>query len=128
MEYEPLKFLSVTDQFAAYRPVADVSFGDAVDLIDSAIRYCHRNGIDKLLVNITLLTGFPAPTTAERFMFAKKWAATADGNVVLSMVAPPEMIDPHRIGVTMGANRGLSSNVFADESEAIRWLMSQTGP
>jgi hypothetical protein len=46
----------------------------------------------------------------------------------LAVVARPEMIDPHQFGVTVAANRGLVSNIFTAEAEAIAWLASRQGP
>jgi hypothetical protein len=38
------------------------------------------------------------------------------------MVARPEMIDPHKFGVTVGLNREMEKNVFPTESELPVWL------
>ena len=126
MDDERPEFLQVLDKYAAYRPVSEVQYDDAVDLIDAVIEYCRQKGIGKLFVDITQLTGFPPPSTVERFSFAKKWAETAGGALVMSMLAPTEMIDPDRIGITMAGNRGLVSNVSDNESEAIKWLLAQS--
>ncbi len=40
------------------------------------------------------------------------------------MVAPPEMITPDKIGITIAANRGLRSEIFTTEAEASEWLRS----
>lgn len=125
MENEIPEFFSFADQYAAYHPVGEMSFEQAIELIDNAIRYCRQAGIGKLLVDVTALTGFPPPSTTQRFTFAKMWAETAGGALVVSMIAPLEMIDPDKIGVTMSANRGLTGNGSTCESEAIRWLLSQ---
>lgn len=125
MENPPPEFLLVTDQYATYRPVVETTFTEAIELIDAAIRYCRQSGIGRLLVDITRLTGFPPPSTTERFTFAKMWAETAGGALVMSMIAPSDMIDPDKIGVTMAANRGLTGNVSTDEAEAIKWLLAQ---
>ncbi len=116
------KFLSIEERHAAFRPVGEYSFDATVKMIDAAIEYCRANAIRALLVDITRVTGFPPPSTAERFQFATQWSATAGGRLTIAMIAPPEMIDPDKIGVTMANNRGLKSEVFTNEQDAVRWL------
>ncbi|MEQ1641921.1 MAG: hypothetical protein ABL959_00585 [Pyrinomonadaceae bacterium] len=116
------KFLSIEERHASFRPVGEYSFDATVKMIDAAIEYCRTNAIRGLLVDITAVTGFPTPSTAERFQFATQWSATAAGRVALAMIAPPEMIDPDKIGVTMANNRGFLCEVFTNEEDAVRWL------
>jgi hypothetical protein len=78
-------------------------------------------------VDTTALTGFPAPDTFQRFLAAVGWAESAGGRLRLSMVARAEMIDPAKFGVTVAANRGLVSNVFTTEAEALAWLDATPG-
>ena len=40
----------------------------------------------------------------------------------VAIVAPPEMIDPEKIGVTVATNIGFVSEVFTSEEEALTWL------
>jgi hypothetical protein len=105
-----------------YRPVGVVSFKKAVALVRAAIAAARRNQARDLLVDVTGLTGFPSPDSLQRFTAAVEWATEAHGSVRLAMVARAEMIDPSRFGVTVAANRGLVSNIFATEVEARAWL------
>jgi hypothetical protein len=105
-----------------YRPVASVSFDEAVDLVRAAIAAARRNHARDLLVDTTALTGFPSPDTFQRFLAAVEWADEAKGGVRLAMVARAEMIHPQKFGVLVGANRGLVSNIFTTEREAGAWL------
>jgi len=122
------EFLSLEGNYASYRLSGRFTFDQTVALIDEALIFCCDNGIHNLLVDITAVTGFPPPTTIQRFTFATRWAKTAGGRVTLSMLAPSEMIDPDRIGVTMANNRGLQSNVFTAEPDAVSWLLHAGGP
>src|SRR5256885_15399406 len=124
MKLQLPEFFSLNDAYACYRPHIEANLDQAIGLVDKAIRYCRLNGIDSLLVNITRISGFPPPSVTDRYLFTKQWAETARGQVVVSMVAPNEMIDPDKIGVTMAGNRGLYTNVFTDESDAIEWLLA----
>jgi len=92
------------------------------------LAYCRDNKIRRLLVDITGMTGFPPPSTLQRFFFGSKWAETAGGKVALSVVAPAEMIDPEKIGVTVATNRGLQTDVFTAESDAVDWLRGLSRP
>jgi hypothetical protein len=116
--------LSLENNYAEFRLTGQFTLKKTVDLVDEAISYCKANDIGRLLVNLTQVTGFPSPTTTQRFHFATKWASAAAGRVTVAMVAPIELIDTEHIGVTIGMNRGLQSEVFTDETEALTWLLS----
>lgn len=118
----PPEHLSRADGYAVYRLAGVFTFERVVELIDNAIEYCVENEIRGLLVDVADVTGFPSPTTIQRFHFATIWSATAGGQLIVSMIAPPELIDPDHIGVTMASNRGLRSEVFTQETEAVQWL------
>jgi hypothetical protein len=125
METPLPEYLSLDEHYASYRPLGEVTLDKAVEMVNEAILFCRRNGIRGMLINLTRISGFPPPSMAERFMFIKQWAETAGGQLVVSMVAPPEMIDPDKIGITMAGNRGLFAEVFTDEADAIEWLISK---
>jgi len=122
---QPPKFFSLRDNYALFRPVAELTLDETVELIDNAVFYCRENEITGLLVDVTEVTGFPSPSVSERFWFISKWAETAGGKVAISMVARAEMITPDKIGITIATNRGLRSDVFTDEAEAIKWLQTE---
>ncbi len=116
--------LSFESDHAVFRLTGEYTFEKTVDLVDEAIAHCKKNEVPKLLVNLLGVTGFPSPTTVQRYLFATKWAATAVGHVTVAVVAPAELIDPDRIGVTISRNRGMEAQVFTDEAEGIAWLRS----
>ena len=122
MEEPCPEYLSCNADLAVYRPHGTQTFEQAVDSINRALEFCRSRNIRKLLVNILHVSGFPPPNTIQRFIFATKWAETAKGKVALAVVAPPEMIDSDKIGVTMAVNRGLATDVFTSEDEAVEWL------
>ncbi|MFO0960512.1 MAG: hypothetical protein U0800_24270 [Isosphaeraceae bacterium] len=105
-----------------YRPVGTVTLDEAVRLVGEAITAARSARIDGLLADITGLTGFDPPDTFQRFRAIEAWVEAAAGRVCLAVVAPPEMIDPRKFGVTVASNRGMVSNIFADEDEALAWL------
>jgi hypothetical protein len=112
---------------AVYRPVGSVSFDEAIALVRAAIATARSNQARNLLVDTTALTGFPVPSTFQRFLAVVEWAEEASGSVRLAMVARPEMIDPQKFGVTVAANRFLVSNIFPTEAEARAWLEASSG-
>ena len=112
---------------AVYRPVGSVSFDEVVALVRAAIAAARSNQARDLLVDATALTGFSSPDTFQRFLAVVEWAEEARGSVRLAMVARPEMIDPHKFGVTVAVNRGLVSNIFTTEGEARAWLDAKPG-
>jgi len=108
--------------YTVFRPVGDLSFYDAVSIISESLSFATFLSFDRLLVDATQLTGFPAPTTWQRFWMATEWA-TITRSLRLAVVARAELIDPDRFGVTVARNRGLFANVFTSEREAARWLL-----
>jgi len=107
---------------AFYRPVAQVSFEQAVDMVAEAIVNARRLGLSDMLVNSTGLTGFAAPSVFARYDMASRWANAAGSVVRVAMVARPEIIDPQKIGVLMLQNRGGVGDVFTNEQDALAWL------
>jgi hypothetical protein len=117
----PINF-ETHDGYACFRPSGDVTFYLAVAMIADAIAQGAEQGIQRLLVDTTGLLGFPHPTTAERHHMAEQWASRSSG-LRLAVVARAELIDPLRFGVTVARKKGLFSNVFSSEQEAVRWLL-----
>ena len=73
-------------------------------------------------MDTSAVVGFPPPTLSERFFLIEEWAHAADGTLPVALVVRPEMIDPKRFGVTVARNRGMVTDVFASETEAVAWL------
>jgi hypothetical protein len=108
-----------------YRPSGKVSFEQATELVAQAIRHARSLGLASLLVNTQGFTGIAVPSIFARHQLALKFAESAGSKLHVAMVARTELIDPQKIGVIMGQNRGLSNDVFTSESEAILWLDSR---
>ena len=117
------EFLSRETDFALLAPKTEVSLETAVEMVSTAIEYCRTYEIDGLMVDARQLYGFPQPSVVDRYWFLRKWASESAGQVVLSMIQRPEMIDPEQIGITIAANAGLQINVFDNESDARTWLV-----
>ena len=105
-----------------YRPVAVVTFEQALEMVAVAMRHARETGLADLLVNTSGLTGFPVPSTFARYSLAVKWAESAGGALRVAMVTRPEIIDPQKIGVLMAQNRGVNGDVFTNETDALTWL------
>ena len=108
---------------AFYRPVGPVSFAQAVAMVRAAIAAARSSGAADLLIDGTGLTGFSPPSTPKRFFAVEEWADEARGVAMpVALVVRAEMIHPEKFGVTVAANRGLASEIFASEPEARAWL------
>src|SRR5579862_49172 len=111
MEFPGVTNMSVSEHFevvdgiAFYRPVATVTFREAIALAERAIAACHECGASKILIDSTRLDGFKIPTTFERFQLGEQLSGVAKG-IVIVFVSRPEMIDPAHFGVTVAKNRG----------------------
>lgn len=114
--------LEKMDGFAAWRPVGNFNFPEAVQAVARTIAQARDEGIGKLLVVGTQVSGFDPPSIAERHQMVREWADVAEGRVIMAIVMHGEFIDPERFGVVAARNFGFSMNVFESESEAIAWL------
>ena len=110
-----------------YRPVAHVTFEQAVDMVAVVIQTARELGLTDMLVNTTGLMGFTPPSIFGRYALATKWAQSAGSSLRVAIVTRAENIDPEKIGVLMAQNRGASGDVFTNEPEALAWLDARTG-
>ena len=110
-----------------YRPIGNVTFERAVDMVAGAMSHARSLGLHDLLVNTTGFTGFAPPSIFARHALAVKWAESAGSGLIVAMVARAEIIDPEKIGVLMAQNRGASGDVFHTEAAALAWLDARSG-
>jgi hypothetical protein len=116
----------IVDRGAQYRPRGDVTLVEAVELVTRAIALCRAQKLERLLVDLTGLSGISIPTLDDRFWMAQDWAQESKGMVVVAMVVPPEYIHPTGFGVTAAADAGLTSAVFTSKAAALDWLRAQS--
>jgi hypothetical protein len=107
---------------AFYRPVGRVSFERGVDMIGDAVRLARELGLIDILVNTTGLTGYTLDGVFSRYAYATMLAKNAGSKLRVASVLLPEVMDPEKIGVVMARNRGVDSDVFVSEAEALKWL------
>jgi len=110
-----------------YRPVAVVTFEQAVALCAESMQYARSLELVDLLLNSSGLTGFSSPDVFERYTIASHWAQSAGGTLTVALVCRPEFMDPQKIALLMAQNRGISGEVFTAETAALAWLDSRTG-
>jgi hypothetical protein len=106
---------------AYHRPEGKVSFNEALRLVTTFLADCRDSGVKLALVNARGLTGFPVPSTFERYCLGVEVAANGTG-VRVAIVTYQEMIDPERFGITVALNRGALTDVFTAEEDAAAWL------
>jgi len=111
-----------------YRPIAQVSFEQAVDMVAQAIASARDMGLADMLANTTGLTGFTPPSVFARYGMSTKWAQSAGSTLRVALIAREELIDRQKIGVLMMQNRGGTGDVFSNEAEALAWLDARVGP
>ncbi len=62
-------------------------------------------------------------STVDRYELGVLGGTFAPRLTRVSIVAPRELIDPQKLGVRVARNRGLTTDVFPDRDEALRWLL-----
>lgn len=120
---EPPAGFEIGDGYAIHRPEGNVSLEQALELAGRAIVHCRENGIRRLLIDGTKLTGLGPLGTAERFTVGERLASDARAAVKVAIVVSGELIDPAQFAVTVARNRGLFTKGFSSESEAWKWLL-----
>lgn len=118
---QPQSF-EINHDVATLRIVGEHSLRQTVDAVTAAIGRVREQGADKLLVDITAISGFDPPTLAARHEFVEKWAEAGRSDVRLAMVVRPEFLDPDRFCVIRAANLGMAYNLFDNEERARAWL------
>ena len=117
-----LKYFEHVAKRGFFRPIAVVTFPQAVAMVAEAMRHARSLDLTELLVNTSGLTGFASPDVFARYEMVGQWVPSAGAVLKVAMVCRPEIIDPQKIGVVMAQNRGVAAEVFTNESAAIAWL------
>jgi hypothetical protein len=117
------EFFEQVDKRGYYRPVGEVTFDQAIAMVATAMIYARENGMVELLANVRgLRAPYSTLTLFDRYSMAVRWADAAGTGLRVVLVTRPEMMDPEKIGLLMAQNRGVTGEVFTDESEALAWL------
>ena len=117
-----LQYFEIAGDHAEYRPTAQVSLTQMVELVASALAFAREQQVRKLLAVTVGFTGFESPSVFERYYIIHRWAEASGRVVRLAVVARPEMIDRQKFGSTVANNRGFIADIFALEDEALAWL------
>lgn len=107
---------------AVLRIVGEHTLQQTVDVVTAAIGRVREHGADKLLVDITGISGFDPPTLAARYECVGDWADAGRRRVRVAMVVRPEFLDPDRFCVIRASNLGFAYNLFDNEERARAWV------
>lgn len=105
-----------------FRPTGHTDLIEAVDFVAECVAYCRRRALGRLMIVADGLEGIPVPSLVDRFLAVEEWARAAGGMVAAVLVVPEHLIHPDKFGVRVGADLGLTCEVFPDEADAIAWL------
>ncbi len=117
-------YFKIEEGYDSFRPVGKVSLEEGVAACVEAIQVAGAQGIMRLLIDLTGLTGLGSISTLDRFWFAKQCATAAKPGFKLAVVARPDMIDQQHFGITVATKRGLHASVSTSEEDALVWLLS----
>jgi hypothetical protein len=99
-----------------------------VQAVAAAIAAARVEGRSRLLVDLRPTAGMAPPTLAQRDALVAIWARAAQGQVMVALLAQPEMLDPERFGEMMAAAAGFRAEGFSDPDLAMAWLLRQHDP
>ena len=114
--------LALFEGYAVYRVEGEMCFEDAIALASQAVAYCREQGIERVLLDGRGVTGFGPLDPADRFRLSEEMARAARAAVKVAVVVRQELLSPDLFGVMVARNRGLFTNSFASEEEAVAWL------
>lgn len=117
----------VVGEVARFRLTGNQVLEVGVRQIADAIVRTKESGLDKLLVDITTITGVEPPSMNTRYWLMGEWARAGRSSVRVALVTRPEFVEPDRVGVIAGMNAGFVSNVFDNEAQALDWLLGRRG-
>lgn len=117
----------VIGEIARFRLTGEYDLEGGVNQITGAILRTKRLGLDKLLADITAITGVEPPTVDARYWLMGEWARAGRGSVRFALVTQPELLSSDRFGIVIGLTRGFSNNVFETEAAALGWLQRGGG-
>ena len=110
-----------------FQPSGAVSFDEGLDRVAAAIAHARALGLADIVIN-TLGLGFSVPSVVNRHTLALRVVENAGGTLRVAFVVRPEAIDFQKIGAVMVQNRGIISDTFATEAEALAWLDTRPRP
>jgi hypothetical protein len=110
-------------EHAVFCPVGQASFAEVSELLSRAVLRCRKEKIKKLLIDSTVLLGFPPPELAERYNLAERIASDASSLVKIAHVATPKWVHSGKFAVTVAKNRGLDAENFLSAATAVAWLL-----
>jgi hypothetical protein len=111
--------------YAELRVEPDRNATAIVQSVTAGIAAARARGTRCLLLDLRPIAGVAAPTLARRDAMVTEWARAAAGDVVIAVVAPPELLDPERFGEMIAAAAGLRAQGFVDADAARAWLQGQ---
>jgi hypothetical protein len=114
--------VEISNGMCRFRFRGECNLLEATELVRKALAYCREQGVSKLFVDGTALTGVPIPSLIDRFLMVEEWAQEASGVIVMVLAVQPQHIDPRKFGVKVAQDLGFRANVFPDEAQALRWL------
>lgn len=110
----------------------DQSLAQAVDEVDACLREARADGVERLLIDLRGLTGFPSPDLLARSSMVRRWAATSQGRLKVAFVSRAELNDGERYDVVLAQALAFDGNLFEDVDDARQWLEQSpalwTGP
>jgi hypothetical protein len=118
------RYVVTREGVCEFRPRGECTLPEFVEMVSHALTRCRNEGITRVLIDGTGLTGVPIPSLVDRFLMVEEWAQVAAGMVVGALVIDPQYIHPKKFGVTVARDHGLMIDVYATEAEAMRWLRS----
>jgi len=90
------------------------------ELVASVMAYCESTGHERVLLDVTKTTD--ELSVIDRWRAGLLMACSWRRDIRLAVLGRPDQLLPDRFFETVTRNRGLSTGVFTDPSEAVGWL------
>ncbi len=114
----------VRDNYLYVKATGEFTPSAAKDIFFNWIEKAHSFAINRILCNITLITGFDAheTSTMDRFNTSKFIVESIPRDFMLAILETPEQLERDRFGENIMVNGGSTVKVTSNMNEALKWL------
>src|SRR4030043_539126 len=125
MEVKKMKVsYELRDNYLYVKAAGEFTPSATKDIFFNWVEKAHSHALNRILCNITLITGFDAQqmSTMDRFNTSKLIVESIPKDFMLAILETPEQLERYRFGENDMVNRGTTVKATSNMNEALKWL------
>jgi hypothetical protein len=107
------------------QPNGEINPSYSVHYLRQLMDECHRNGIRKLLIDVSSLSSVKV-SDSHQFLLATQVSDFWDRSIKVAVVCQGPDTSLYKFGLLVFTNRGITIDVFTSEDRAAIWLMGNS--